>query len=119
MEAKTGVESLEEYYTADDRATRLFAFGTVLAVLVGALGLYGLAAFNISRRVRKIGIRKSLGASSGAVAKLLVILLRRLNKASLREVIGLWVPTDTTSIRTDVGVKSSIGTGQCSLAVYQ
>lgn len=60
------------YLEGDVQRSRLFAFGTVLAVIVGALGLYGLAAFNTARRVREVGIRKSLGASSSAIARLLV-----------------------------------------------
>lgn len=63
-------------YTAfleeDVQRSRLFAFGTVLAVVVGALGLYGLAAFSTARRVREIGIRKALGADSHAIARLLI-----------------------------------------------
>ncbi len=62
----------EAYLEGDVQRSRLFAFGTVLAVIVGALGLYGLAAFNTARRVREIGIRKSLGASSGAIVRLLI-----------------------------------------------
>ena len=60
------------YLEGDVQRSRLFAFGTVLAVIVGGLGLYGLAAFNTARRVREIGIRKSLGASSAAIARLLI-----------------------------------------------
>ena len=60
------------YYESDLQRSRLFALGAGLAVAVGALGLYGLAAFNTARRVREIGIRKSLGASSAAIARLLV-----------------------------------------------
>lgn len=60
------------YLAGNVQRSRLFAFGTVLAVIVGALGLYGLAAFNTARRVREIGIRKSLGASSSAIARLLI-----------------------------------------------
>ena len=60
------------YLEGDVQRSRLFAFGTVLAVIVGALGLYGLAAFNTARHVREIGIRKSLGASSATIVRLLV-----------------------------------------------
>ncbi len=60
------------FLQSDLQRSRLFALGAGLAVLVGALGLYGLAAFNTARRVREIGIRKSLGASSAAIARLLV-----------------------------------------------
>jgi ABC-type antimicrobial peptide transport system permease subunit len=62
----------KRYLEGDVQRSRLFAFGTVLAVIVGALGLYGLAAFNTARRVREIGIRKSLGASSAAIVRLLI-----------------------------------------------
>lgn len=63
---------LAQFYRADDRATRLFAIGAGLAVLIGCVGLWGLASFNTARRVKEIGIRKTLGASSADVARLLV-----------------------------------------------
>ena len=63
---------LAEFYEADDRATRLFAIGAGLAVLIGCVGLWGLASFNTARRVKEIGIRKTLGASSADIVRLLV-----------------------------------------------
>ena len=69
---KTADERLGRFYEADDRATRLFGIGAGLAVLIGCVGLWGLASFNTSRRVREIGIRKTLGASSTDIVKLLV-----------------------------------------------
>jgi len=40
--------------------------------LIGCVGLYGLASFNTARRVREIGIRKTLGASTRDILQLLI-----------------------------------------------
>ncbi|WP_334009284.1 ABC transporter permease [Sphingomonas aerolata] len=41
-------------------------------MLIGCVGLWGLASFNTARRIREIGIRKTLGASSADIVMLLV-----------------------------------------------
>ena len=68
----TADNRLATYYKADEQATRLFAIGAGLAVVIGCVGLWGLASFNTARRIKEIGIRKTLGASSGDIVKLLV-----------------------------------------------
>ncbi|MGJ3626716.1 ABC transporter permease [Sphingomonas sp. MMS24-JH45] len=72
FDAETADKRLTEFYQADDRATRLFAIGAGLAVLIGCVGLWGLASFDTARRTKEIGIRKTLGASSTDIVKLLV-----------------------------------------------
>ena len=72
FDADTVDRRLADFYKADDRATRLFATGAGLAVLIGCVGLWGLASFNTQRRVKEIGIRKTLGASSRDIVGLLV-----------------------------------------------
>tara|TARA_B100000678_G_scaffold289076_1_gene298860 strand:+ start:1581 stop:3986 length:2406 start_codon:yes stop_codon:yes gene_type:complete len=69
---ETTDERLESFYEADERTARLFAIGAGLAVLIGVVGLWGLASFNTARRTKEIGIRKSLGASASDIVKLLV-----------------------------------------------
>jgi putative ABC transport system permease protein len=72
FDGDTADARLGKLYQADDRATRLFAIGAGLAVLIGCVGLWGLASFNTQRRVKEIGIRKTLGASSGDIVRLLI-----------------------------------------------
>lgn len=72
IKIETGKELLDGYYREDDQATRLFAIGAALAVLIGVIGLWGLASFNTARRIREVGIRKSLGATSGDIVKLMI-----------------------------------------------
>ena len=70
--ANTADVQLSNYYVPDQQRARLFTLGAVLAVAIGCVGLYGLASFNTARRVREIGIRKTLGASTADVLRLLV-----------------------------------------------
>uniref|UniRef100_UPI0035CBC0C6 ABC transporter permease n=1 Tax=uncultured Sphingomonas sp. TaxID=158754 RepID=UPI0035CBC0C6 len=72
FEAYTVVKALDRYYERDDHAARLFTIGAALAVAIGCVGLWGLASFNTARRVKEIGIRKTLGASSSDIVRLLV-----------------------------------------------
>jgi predicted permease len=46
----------------------LSAFG-ILALVLAITGIYGLAAYSVSRRVREIGIRVAVGASAGDVLR--------------------------------------------------
>jgi putative ABC transport system permease protein len=70
--AKTVVAELEPYYRTDEQVSRMLTLAAVLAVLIGCIGLYGLASFNTAQRVREIGIRKTLGASTMDILRLLM-----------------------------------------------
>ena len=72
FDGQTADQRLTQFYEDDDRTMRLFAIGAGLAVLIGIVGLWGLASFNTARRTKEIGIRKSLGASARDIVKLLV-----------------------------------------------
>jgi predicted permease len=47
------------------------AFG-VLAMLLAALGVFGLVAFNVAQRRGEIGVRKVVGAGTGAIVRLIL-----------------------------------------------
>src|SRR3546814_955117 len=52
---------VNDLYNRDERRAQLFGAFAVLAVVIGCLGLFGLAAFTAERRTKEIGIRKVLG----------------------------------------------------------
>ena len=60
-----------ELYERDEARGQLFAAFALLAVVIGCLGLFGLAAFTAERRTKEIGIRKVLGARSRDIVRLL------------------------------------------------
>jgi putative ABC transport system permease protein len=71
FDAKFADDIVREQYQRDEARGQLFAAFALLAVVIGCLGLFGLAAFTAERRTKEIGIRKVLGARSRDIVRLL------------------------------------------------
>ena len=72
FQAKFSEDIMRELYKAEDARAKIFAAFSLLAVIIGCLGLFGLAAFTAERRTKEIGIRKVLGARTRDIVQLLV-----------------------------------------------
>jgi ABC-type antimicrobial peptide transport system permease subunit len=70
-------EDYQRLYVSEKRMAILAKYFAGLAILISCLGLFGLASFNVERRVKEIGIRKVLGSSALAIVLLLSTNLTR------------------------------------------
>lgn len=66
-------EGFNKMYTSDQRLYNFFTFFTGIAIFISCIGLFGLIYFISNQRVKEIGIRKVLGASS----KDIIVLINR------------------------------------------
>lgn len=60
-------ESLKAQYQNDQNLGRIVSIATILSIIIGSLGLYGLASLTMQSRVREISIRKVLGATGESI----------------------------------------------------
>jgi putative ABC transport system permease protein len=71
FKAEFADDRVKRLYERDEARGQLFGAFALLAVVIGCLGLFGLAAFTAERRTKEIGIRKVLGARSRDIVRLL------------------------------------------------
>ena len=84
---RTMDDLITERNTPNRILTQLLTFFGFLALLLGAIGIYGVTAQSVQRRVHEIGIRMALGASSSDVIRM--ILAQGLKLASAGIACGL------------------------------
>jgi len=63
-------EAFDRQYRIDRRVGSVFKYFTILAVFISCLGLFGMASFMAQQRIKEIGIRKTLGASTAGIVLL-------------------------------------------------
>ena len=74
-------DHFDDLYKSDQQMSTVISIIAVLSILIGALGLFGLSAITVERRIKEVGVRKVLGASipqilmilSGHFARLILI----------------------------------------------
>jgi putative ABC transport system permease protein len=64
-------DAFNRLYSKEQRTGRIFGAFSLLAVVIACMGLFGLAAFNVERRTKEIGIRRILGANGSRIVGLL------------------------------------------------
>lgn len=65
-------ETLESLYAAEIQFKKAANTATILALLIVLLGIFGMVALSIDKRIKEIGIRKVLGASVKSIGYLFV-----------------------------------------------
>jgi predicted permease len=87
FDARTMNEHMQVAVFAQRMAANLLGAMGVLALLLAAIGLYGVMAYAVSRRTQEMGIRLALGASPTSLLRMIVSQGMKLTTAGLA--IGL------------------------------
>ncbi|HZS28194.1 MAG TPA: FtsX-like permease family protein [Candidatus Angelobacter sp.] len=78
---------IAESNTRQNFATMLLTVFASIALLLAAVGIYGLMAYTVEQRTQEIGIRMALGANQGKIMRL--VLGQGIRLALVGTVIGL------------------------------
>ncbi len=115
-------ERIDTQYRNDKNLSKVISVSTVLAIMIGGLGLYGLASLAIQGRVKEVSIRKVLGASTSSLLVLLskeflvmIILTLTLSVPLTLYIAEKWL--QSFAYKVDIGPGIFLATGLVSLAI--
>ncbi len=90
--ARTLSDIAEESAAATRLASRLLTGFAVIALVLAAMGVYGVMSYSVRRRARELGTRLALGASPGDITRLV------LRQAGILAMAGLVAGTAATLV---------------------
>lgn len=64
-------QAMQAQYRSDQNLSKIITIATLLAILIGSLGLYALASLAMQNRTKEISIRKVMGATEQSLLVLL------------------------------------------------
>jgi putative ABC transport system permease protein len=93
-------EQIDAALAQDRLVASLGAFFGALAVVLAALGLYGITAYSVARRRMEIGVRMALGARPADVVRLVLSRVSRVlaSGVAVGVVASLWTSTLVASL---------------------
>ncbi len=102
-------DRLAAQYDGERRLTRLFKFTAALALIIACLGLFSLASFSIRLRIKEIGIRKTMGASTRTIvlsfaSEFVVLMAVSLVLAIPLALLAMQRWLDSFAYRVDIGI---------------
>jgi putative ABC transport system permease protein len=64
-------ERVAAQYSAEQRWQRIVQYSSLVSVFICCLGLFGLSSLSVSKRIKEVGIRRTLGASESNIVGLI------------------------------------------------
>jgi ABC-type antimicrobial peptide transport system permease subunit len=60
-------DQIATFYDGQQKAVTVLGVFASLAIIIGCLGLFGLATYLANRKTKEVGVRKVLGATIGSI----------------------------------------------------
>ena len=65
-------QDFQNLFAAGEKQERIFSLFVLIAIVIAAMGLFGMAALSTERRTREVGLRKTFGARTRDIILLLL-----------------------------------------------